>query len=144
MIQHPYTAANFLVEIDGLLLGGFSKVSGLDIETETETIQEGGVNNFTYKLPSQTSYSDLVLENGIVEYSQLWPWYQGVVQGRIQRRNGSIYLLNTEGNKVFWWNFLQAFPHSWKGPSFDASQASVAIQQISLAHHGLSEAQGRR
>ena len=36
MVLNPYTAFNFLVEIQGLVVGGFSEVSGLQAETETE------------------------------------------------------------------------------------------------------------
>ena len=33
--KDPYMAFNFVVEIEGLTVGGFSEVSGLQIETET-------------------------------------------------------------------------------------------------------------
>ena len=144
MSDYPYTNARFIVEIEGLVLGGFSKVSGLDIQTELEPVKEGGVNYTTWQLPGQTSFTDIVLENGIADYSQLWPWYFDVINGKITRRNGTIYLVDNLGNKSIWWDFLDAFPHNWKGPTFDASQASVAVQEITLAHHGLSAPQGAR
>lgn len=138
MSGYPFTNARFIVEIQGLTLGGFSRVDGLDIKTETLAVQEGGVNYVTWQLPAQTSYSDLVMENGIADKSQLWPWYEDVINGRIVRRNGTIYLLNSLGEKAMSWNFFEAFPHSWKGPGLDASQAMVAVQSITFAHHGIS------
>ena len=40
----PYGAYNFLVEIEGIIAGGFSELSGLDITTDVDIIHEGGVN----------------------------------------------------------------------------------------------------
>jgi phage tail-like protein len=39
----PYLSFRFLVEIQGLIVGGFSEVAGLQAETETEDIQEGAL-----------------------------------------------------------------------------------------------------
>ena len=32
----PYQASNFVIEIEGLLVGGFSECSGLEVEVEVE------------------------------------------------------------------------------------------------------------
>ena len=42
---------NFAVEIEGLLVGGFTQVDGLSGEVEVEEYREGGVNGYTHKLP---------------------------------------------------------------------------------------------
>lgn len=141
-VPYPFTNAHFTVEIQGLTLGGFSKVRGLEAETETQKVQEGGVNDTVYMLPGQTTYSDIVLEKGIIQTSELWTWYESVIQGQIVRHDGTITLLNTRGERVLWWDFCGAFPHAWKGPSFDAGQAEIIIEEISLAHNGLSLPQG--
>ena len=49
----PYLTFNFAVEIEGLLVGGFTEVSGLESEIEVEEYREGGVNGFVHKLPGQ-------------------------------------------------------------------------------------------
>ena len=43
----PYTAFNFHVEIDGIIVGGFTEVSGLSMTTRVEPLQAGGNNNGT-------------------------------------------------------------------------------------------------
>ncbi|MDC3332076.1 phage tail protein, partial [Ilumatobacter sp.] len=40
------TAATFLFEVDGVEIGRFMEVSGLEVTVETEEIQEGGQNSF--------------------------------------------------------------------------------------------------
>ena len=41
----PYMGFRFLVEIQGLIVAGFTEVTGLQAETEFEEIKEGGVND---------------------------------------------------------------------------------------------------
>jgi len=52
----PYMAFNFLVEIEGLVVGGFTEVTGLQIETVVETYREGGLNEYEHKLAGPTRY----------------------------------------------------------------------------------------
>ena len=47
----PFMGYNFLVEIGGVVIGGFSEVSGLSSEIELESYQEGGLNGFVLKFP---------------------------------------------------------------------------------------------
>jgi phage tail-like protein len=86
----PYQGYNFLVEIQGIIAGGFTEVSGLDIQTEVEEIRQGGDNSRSYKLPKVSGYSNLQLIKGVADIDMMWPWYQDVVAGKIQRRNGTL------------------------------------------------------
>ncbi len=135
----PYGAFNFWVEIEGILAGGFTEVSGLDITTEMESVREGGLNDRVHKLPKWTTQSDLVLKKGQTDMDFLWSWYADVIAGKIARKNGSIYLLDTQGVPAMWWDFIEAFPIKWSGPTFNASQSAVAFESLTLAHHGLTK-----
>ncbi len=42
----PFVVFNFAVEIEGLLVGGFTEVSGLESRIETIDHREGGVNGY--------------------------------------------------------------------------------------------------
>ena len=53
--KDPYLSFRFLVEIPGLIVGGFLDVSGLQAETEIEEKPEGGVNDYVHKLPKRTN-----------------------------------------------------------------------------------------
>lgn len=138
----PYTSFNFLVEIEGLVVGGFSEVSGLQVETQVEEYQEGGVNDFVHRFPGPTRYpSNLILRRGLTDLQTMWSWYQDVISGKIERRNGTVYLLDTRGIPSHWWDFREAFPARWQGPDLRADGNSVAVETIELAHHGLSKPQ---
>lgn len=135
----PFRAYNFLVEVEGMVVGGFTSVEGLGSKTEVKTVRQGGVNNMEYKLPGQISYTDIVLKAGITALDPMWLWYQAMLDGTVQRKNGSIYLRDNQGNTSACWNFYNAWPIEWQGPSLDASQTMVASQSFTLAHEGIKK-----
>jgi phage tail-like protein len=134
----PYMAFNFLVEIEGLVVGGFSEVNGLQVETVVETYREGGLNDYEHKLYGPTRYpSNLILKHGLTDIDTLWRWHQDVTQGVIERKNGTIYLLNRERLPAMWWNFQQAYPVKWTGPDLRADGSNVAVETVELVHRGI-------
>ena len=134
----PYRGFRFKVELGGIISGGFTDVSGLSVETEVETRKEGGENNFEYKLPKASKFSNLTLKRGISDDS-LWDWYKNVMYGKIERKNISVCLLNEEGAEVVRWDFQGAYPVKWDGPTLNAGTANVAVESIVIVHHGLQK-----
>lgn len=137
----PYQASNFVVEIEGLLAGGFTDCTGLEVEVETEEYREGGQNEFVHHFAGRTKHPRLVLKHGLSPMDGLWGWHQDVVSGNVQRRNGTIYLLNKEQSPVLWWHFRDALPAKWTGPSLNAASSAVAFESVELVHRGLGRAQ---
>jgi phage tail-like protein len=137
--QDPYLAFNFNLEIEGLIVGGFSEVTGLQVETVVETYREGGLNDYEHKFSGLTRYpTNLVLKHGLTETDFMWPWHNGVRQSNFQRRNGTIYLLDTAGGTKAAWNFLGAYPVKWTGPELRADSNTVAFESIELVHRGIT------
>jgi phage tail-like protein len=136
----PYLGVNFLVEIDGLIVGGFTKVDGLESAIETQDYNEGGRNDYVHKILKGTTYGPLVLSRGLTTIDSLWAWHERVRRGVVTRRNGTIMLLDAQRLPVMWWNFADALPIKWVGPSFDASaESQVAIERVELAHRGITK-----
>ena len=136
----PYMAFVFLIEIEGLLVGGFSEVNGLQIETVIETYREGGLNEYEHKLAGPTRYpSNLILKHGLTDIETLWSWHQDVTQGQIRRRNGTIYLLDHQRRPAMWWDFMGAYPIKWSGPELRADSNTVAVETVELVHRGISK-----
>jgi phage tail-like protein len=134
----PYQTFNFLVEIEGILAGGFSECSGLQVETEFTDYREGGCNDYVHRFAGPTKYPPLILKHGVTQIDGLWAWHQDVVEGRFDRHNGTIYLLDKKRIPVMWWNFKEAFPVKWTGPALRADSGNVAIESVELSHRGLS------
>lgn len=134
----PYQSFNFFVEIEGILAGGFSECAGLQVETEVKDYAEGGLNDYTHQFRGRTKYPPLVLTHGITLVDGLWRWHQEVLEGRGERQNGTVYLLDRKGVPVLWWNFKGALPTKWSGPDLKANSNEVAVERVELVHQGLS------
>jgi phage tail-like protein len=138
----PYVGFRFLVEIDSLVVAGFSEVSGLETEMSPEEYEEGGVNRFTHKLPGRVSHPNLVLRRGLTDSRALWAWMQETVlrvgDGSVPRRNVRVMVLDSTGAESRAWVFLNAYPVKWTGPELSAGDASVAIESLELVHEGLA------
>ncbi len=130
---------NFLVEIEGLLVGGFSDVTGLQAEVEVNDYREGGVNDYIHRLAGPVRYpSNLVLKHGLTDSTVLWLWHRDVRRGIIKRRNITIILLDASGNRANTWNLEKAYPVKWTGPDPKADTSIVAVESIELVHCGFA------
>lgn len=136
--RDPYLGLNFRVEIGDLEVGGFTEVTGLQVETEFQDYREGGVNEYVHRLPGPMRYpQNLVLKHGLTDGDSLWSWCQDVARGVITRLNVTIYLLDNAGLPVVRWEVQEAYPVRWSGPEFRAEHAGVAFESIELTHRGL-------
>lgn len=139
---NPFCAFNFLIEIDGILVGGFTECSGLSVETEYYDYREGGVNEYVHRLIGPTKYEPIILKHGLTFIDGLWRWHQevieGIEKGSFKRRNGTIFLLNQQKIPMKWWNFKEAYPYKWSGPELKADSSNIAFESVELTHRGLS------
>ncbi len=136
----PYRSYNFLVEIDGIIQAGFQECSGVDTSTDPIDYREGTDPNHVRKLTGLNKFTAITLKRGITDSSELWQWRLTVMQGAAQRRNGSIVLLDDTGTERLRWNFFQAWPSKWTGPSFNATGNTVAVETLELTHEELVKA----
>ena len=139
-IPDPYNNFNFLVEIDGIARAAFHECSGFDSSVDVIDHREGGENTTVRKLPGLTKYSNIVLKRGITDDRELYDWHRRIVQGDLERKNGSIVLLDRRGQEVARWNFVRAWPSKWDGPDLTAEGNDVAVETLELAHEGVERA----
>lgn len=137
--QDPLRGFRFLLEIDGITSGGFTRVKGLAREVKHESYREGGVNEYEHKLLTQVSYPVLVLERGLA-LDDLWNWALRAADGDVERKHLRILLHNEAGEKTWAWQVESALPVKWSVSDLDAQSASVAMESLELAHHGLRRA----
>ncbi|MBZ0303872.1 MAG: phage tail protein [Anaerolineae bacterium] len=136
----PYLAFTFQVEIEGVVVGGFSEVTGLQAEIEIQDYREGGCNDYIHRLAGPARYpSNLVLKRGMTDIDGLWRWQEEVLHGNVQRKNGSVVMFDGSGEEKLRWNFTNAYPVRWVGPELRANSAAVAIESLELVHEGLSK-----
>ena len=136
----PYRNFSFLVEIDGITQAGFSDCTGFGASTDPIEYREGGENRTVRKLPGMTKYNNITLKWGITDSRELYDWYRDVVNGKIERKNGSIILLDLQGQEALRWNFFNGWPSKWDGPDFTAKGNDVAIETLEIANEGTERA----
>jgi phage tail-like protein len=134
----PYGQFNFLIEIDGVVKGGFSEVSGLTTDTNIIEYREGNeVHGTTRKLPGLMKYNNIMLKRGWTNNKSLWDWRKKVIDGKTSRTSGAIVLLDEARNEALRWNFREGWPSKWEGPALNGKTSEVAIETMEIAHEGL-------
>ena len=137
VITDPFNNFNFLVEIDGIARAAFQECSGFGSEIDITEYRQGGENTTMRKLPGLTKYNNITLKWGMTDSTELYDWYRDIIKGKVERKDGSIILQDTEGNEAIRWNFYNGWPTKWDGPGLDAKANDIAIQTLEIAHEGL-------
>jgi len=135
--RDPFRSFNFAVEMDGIARAGFRECSGLDASQDPIEYREGTEGLTSRKLPGLNKYSNITLKWGMTDDTELWEWRKKAMTGKVERKNGSIVLLDDTGAEKMRWNFREAWPTKWTGPSFNATGNEVAIETLEIAHEGL-------
>ena len=136
----PYRGYNFIVEIDGITQAGFQECGGLETSTDVVDYREGTDAPHVRKLIGLTKYVAITLKRGITDSDELFKWRQTVVDGKTERKNGSIVLLDEAGTEKLRWNFSHAWPSKWTGPALNSTGSSVAVEGMEIMHEGLAKA----
>lgn len=102
----PYKNYRFLVELDGITQAGFSECTGLGSQIQVVEYREGGDDVSVRKLLGRATYPDIMLKWGITDSRDLYDWHLTALNGQMQRKNGSIVLLDDTGQEKIRWNFL--------------------------------------
>ena len=137
--QDPLRGFRFLVEIQGITSGGFSRVKGLSRELKYESYREGGVNEYEHKLVTQVTNPVVVLERGLA-LDDLWIWALAAADGDIRRKTVWIRLQDEANERMWAWQIENAIPVKWTASDLDAQTSPVVMESLELAHHGLRKA----
>jgi phage tail-like protein len=122
----------FRVEIDGIQQAGFIECTGLGSQIVVIEYREGGDLAAVRKLPGRVSCPDIVLKWGVSDSQELYNWHKHVILGNLMRKNGSVVLVDSQGNEKLRSNFFNAWPSKWVGPTFGAKGNDVAIEELTL------------
>jgi phage tail-like protein len=129
----------FKVEIEGIASSAFSEVSGIDADVSVVDYRPGNDKApGPRKLPGEAHFSNIVLKRGMTSDLSLWEWMQKTLDGKVERKNVSIVLLNDAGEEVLRFNLRDAWPVRWSGPALNGGASDVAIESLEVAHEGLS------
>jgi phage tail-like protein len=136
--KNPYSAFNFIVEINGAQIAAFQEVSGLDSENTPIEYREGADKmNTVRKLPGQEKYPLLTAKRGITGSLELWNWRKEVRDGGTAFppfRDVTIQLQNEKHESVYKWRLTNAWCCKLSGPSLNAKGNEIAIESMEIAY----------
>ena len=146
--EELFGAYNFLLEIENVtgnsktIVGGFKSVAGMDSETEVIEFKQGN-DRVVRKKPGRTTYSNITLERGFTATDDLWNWRNNIERGIIDRRSGSIIILNQDlESEVARYNFYEGWPAKWYVPDLDSDSSGMAIEKVDISVERVERAKG--
>ena len=138
--KDPVVSAWFGVEFQGQVVGAFRECTGMGSENEVVEYKASGPKGeyIMKKVPGRLKWNNITLKRGITDAMDMWKWRKLVEQGKINeaRKNGSIVMFNQEGLEVSRWEFINAWPSKLTGPSANATNNEVGIEELELTVEG--------
>lgn len=136
--EDPVVGFHFAVDIQGVVKGYFTEVSGLGSEHEViehKVINESG-HEVVMKIPGRMKWENIVLKRGITKTMDIWDWRKKIEDGEVDsnRHDGSIIMFDQNLNPVARWEFKQAWPVKVSGPQPKADSNEIGIEEMTLAH----------
>jgi phage tail-like protein len=132
-LQDPYKGFRFLVEIDQITQAGFMECSALGSHLEVVEYREGGDQIHVRKFAGKASYPDITLKWGMTDNQELYTWHANIVNGTMDRRNGSVVQLDDTGTEKLRWHFFHAWPSKWEAPPYNAKGNELSINSLTLS-----------
>ena len=136
-------ATRFLFELDGVELGVFREVRGLEVTVGLEQVREGGQNGFVHQLPGRMTWPHLVFRRGITQSDALFDWLakssgEGFAASgsKLTRSTGAVTAIGSNGSRLRSWDFIDVFPIRWKGPEFAVDSGVPLEEELEIAHNG--------
>jgi len=139
--EDPLVGCQFSLEIQGVIKGYFTEVSGLGSEhdiVEHKVVDESG-HDMVMKIPGRLKWSDITLKRGITSSMDVWDWRKQVEDGDVQgaRKNGSVVMYDQSYSQIARWNFSNAWPSKVSGPSLNAQNNEFGIEEMVIVHEGI-------
>jgi phage tail-like protein len=126
-----------------LCRGAFSDCTGLDATMEPKVIRAGGWNYGARQRPGPVSFGTVILKRGITTTRDLWKWFSHVHErGRFAFRLNVTIRVPAPGadfpGEALVVQLFRALPVKFKCADLNARGNEVSIEEIHLAHEGLS------
>lgn len=137
--SYPLPKFHFRVEWGGANLG-FTEVSGLNIENKVIEYRDGISPEYSkIKMPGMREFSNITLKRGVFTGdNEFYKWLNTISLNNVERRDITISLLNEKHEPVVVWKVHNAFPVKVQSTDLKGDGNEVAIEQLDLAHEGLT------
>jgi phage tail-like protein len=138
--KDPVVSSWFGVEFQGQVVGAFRECTGMGSENEVVEYKASGPKGefVIKKVPGRMKWNNITLKRGITDAMDMWKWRKMIEDGEIDaaRKNGSIVMYNQSGQEVARWDFVNAWPSKLSGPTANANNNEVGIEELEITHEG--------
>ncbi len=138
--KDPVVSSWFGVEFQGQVVGAFRECTGMGSENEVVEYKASGPKGefVIKKVPGRMKWNNITLKRGITDAMDMWRWRKMIEDGEVDaaRKNGSIVMYNQAGQEVARWDFVNAWPSKLNGPSANANNNEVGIEELEITHEG--------
>jgi phage tail-like protein len=128
----PLASFNFRIQIQSVIVAGFAECTGYSSTVGLIEYRQGG-DLHPMKLPGLNRYGNIILRRGMTTGRELYEWHLDALRGELRRTNGSILLQDRVGAIQAQFDFFEAWPQRMTGPSLNATDDSIAIEEFELA-----------
>jgi phage tail-like protein len=137
--MYPQPIFHFLVNWGGTRLG-FYEITGLSIAREVIEYRDSSAPTYqTLKMPGLEKYQNIIMKRGILKGdNEFYAWMSTIKINKAERRDLTVTLLDEEHNPVMVWKVKNAWPVRLECPMLKADANEVAIEEIELAHEGIT------
>jgi phage tail-like protein len=136
----PLVSAFFTIDFGGSVKGAFRECTGLGSENEVVEYKASGDKGIFVmkKVPGRMKWNNITLKRGITDAMDMWTWRKQVEEGKVTaaRKDGSIVMYNQENVEIARWNFRNAWPSKLTGPTANATNNEVGIEELEVTHEG--------
>jgi phage tail-like protein len=135
----PLPKFYFQVKWDSTVMS-FSEVSGLEIEAQQIPYRHGDSPEFSeIKMPGIKKNGDVTMKKGVFKSdNKFWDWFNQIKMNTIKRVPVTISLLDEAGKPTMVWTLANAWPSKITGTDMKSDGNEVAVEQIVIAHEGLT------
>jgi len=123
----------------------FQEVSGIGLQMDIMEYQEGGINDYAWKLPKPPKHENLVLRKGLMaRKSDFRTWCKknlvsNNLSDAIEPQQLWVTLLNNTDQPAMQWTFYNAYPVKWSLSAFDSMKNDFMVETIELVYTYFTE-----
>jgi phage tail-like protein len=124
---------NFRVEIGGITHSdSFIGVSVMEMATSVVEYRNG-TDRDPWTFPGRARVGNIILRRAYLQANDLWNWHNNFRQGVLDRRSGTVTILNADRvSIVAQFGFHEAWPSRWQLSSLDANRDALLVEEVEL------------
>jgi phage tail-like protein len=136
---NPLVRNRFQVQWGGVRTS-FAEVNGLAIEMKTADYRDGNSPEDTsLTMPGIISHPHLVLKRTVVaKDNDFYNWMNSVQFSSVTRRDVTVELLDSGGNPVVVWKFINAYPVKLEYSGLESQNSGPMFETLQLAYDSMT------